>query len=60
MTLRIQDSQSLIRALQQLEVNCTTCDHFDQRDDTCKKYNVRPPARVIVEGCADHEEKLPF
>ena len=28
--------------------------------ETCGKFNVRPPAKVIVCGCSEHEDDIPF
>lgn len=28
--------------------------------DLCTKYNMRPPARIIINGCRDHTDEIPF
>lgn len=38
---------------------CTNCDHF-KKDELCWKYNMRPPAEVIVVGCLYHMPTIPF
>jgi hypothetical protein len=35
--------------------SCIVCEHFGE-NEVCVKYNVRPPARIIVFGCATFEE----
>jgi hypothetical protein len=41
---------------------CMTCVHFQESNEVCKRYNLRPPARVIAYGCKDYmnEEEIPF
>jgi len=39
--------------------NCTGCMHWNAESETCKKFNVRPPAKVIVKGCEEYDE-IPF
>lgn len=38
---------------------CVNCLHFDEHSEVCKKYQARPPARVIAYGCEDFDN-LPF
>lgn len=35
--------------------SCLVCEHFGE-NEICKMFNVRPPARIIVFGCAKFEE----
>lgn len=35
--------------------SCIVCEHFGE-NEICAKYNVRPPARIIVFGCQNYEE----
>ena len=35
--------------------SCIVCEHFGD-NEICAKYNVRPPARIIVFGCKNYEE----
>lgn len=35
--------------------SCIVCEHF-RENEICAKYNVRPPARIIVFGCIKFEE----
>ncbi len=44
----------------QLDRNCTRCEHFDARDEQCKLWGARPPAKVIVTGCEKFDEGIPF
>lgn len=39
---------------------CLTCEHWTIYTETCKKFNVRPPLFVIVDGCEHYEEGVPF
>lgn len=42
--------------------NCINCNRFDQQKEICKKFNARPPARVIAYGCPEHDDmyEVPF
>ena len=50
--------------VKQLVKSCYNCEHFDKEDlggsETCVIWSVRPPAKVIVFGCADWEGEIPF
>jgi hypothetical protein len=35
--------------------SCIVCEHFGE-NEVCSRYNVRPPARIIVFGCQHYEE----
>lgn len=49
---------------------CTNCSHWGDRTtfegdkmivtQLCSKYNIVPPAAVIVVGCAKHDSEVPF
>lgn len=39
---------------------CTQCEAWDNDTETCKQYNMRPPAKVIVTGCVTFEHEIPF
>lgn len=39
--------------------NCTTCMHWNETKEMCNKFNQRPPAKVIVQGCLEHQ-LIPF
>lgn len=42
--------------------NCISCKKFDEPSEICKKYNQRPPARIIALGCEFWEDNdtIPF
>jgi len=42
--------------------NCLNCQQFEEAFENCKRWNTRPPARVIAFGCDNHEdiEEIPF
>lgn len=43
--------------------SCLTCDHFNEPEEVCKKYKMKPPARVIAFGCESYfssDEEIPF
>lgn len=31
--------------------SCLNCDNWREADETCKLYNARPPAQVVVYSC---------
>lgn len=39
---------------------CVTCDFFDEDTEQCRKWNARPPAKVIAYGCDQYLEEIPF
>lgn len=39
---------------------CLNCDHWQDNPELCKKFNQRPPAKVIVVGCEEHSDSIPF
>jgi hypothetical protein len=42
--------------------SCINCSHFDEKNELCKKFNQRPPARVIALACSNYEDcdDIPF
>lgn len=40
--------------------SCLNCYHFNEAAETCGRYGKRPPARVIVTGCCEWEDEIPF
>lgn len=41
---------------------CMNCCNFNATNDIdyCSKHNGKPPARIIVSGCPQHEDEIPF
>lgn len=39
---------------------CLTCTNFDEATEICSLAKVRPPARVIAQGCSAYNEVPPF
>jgi len=41
---------------------CIKCDHFDEPNEICKLYKMRPPAKIIAFGCEKYEDDdwIPF
>jgi hypothetical protein len=33
--------------------SCLSCEMWDNKDEACSKYQVRPPIKVIMVGCVD-------
>lgn len=41
--------------------NCLTCAHWiEDENPMCGKYKMRPPTKIIVSGCEDHTDNIPF
>lgn len=45
--------------------SCCNCEHWlegppDNKLQICGKYQMRPPTKVIVCGCDDHSDNIPF
>lgn len=53
-------SNKRMEAMTILVQTCLTCDMFNEETETCSKYAVRPPARVIAYGCEHYVEDIPF
>lgn len=34
--------------------SCLSCVHFNEPNEICGRYNQRPPARVIANGCPEY------
>jgi hypothetical protein len=47
---------------QDLMRSCLTCQHFDETRELCKPAQLRPPARVIANGCPKYDDiyDIPF
>ena len=56
---------------EELMQTCLSCHHFDNVSkhpetgealELCKRYGKRPPAKIIANGCRDHEDayEVPF
>lgn len=39
---------------------CLNCDHWNKDKLWCSKWDVLPPLDVIVVGCEDYENDVPF
>jgi hypothetical protein len=40
--------------------SCLNCDMFSETQGKCTKFNALPPPHVIVNGCKDWEDDIPF
>ena len=45
--------------------NCNNCEHWVEgpphnRQQICGKFKMRPPTDVIVSGCPEHSDQIPF
>ena len=36
--------------------NCLNCKHWNFKEEICSRYNIRPPAEIIVYSCPDYED----
>jgi hypothetical protein len=45
-----------------LQASCINCLFFTEQTEICKRYNARPPARIIAMSCKDWDDKndVPF
>ena len=41
-------------------INCVSCLNFNQHDEVCEIAKARPPAIVIVTGCEQWLDDIPF
>lgn len=40
--------------------NCCNCDLWNKPDQKCNKFQVLPPAEVVIVGCKHHTDLIPF
>lgn len=41
--------------------SCLNCENFNEENEICKKYNQRPPARIIAYACDSYiDMEIPF
>jgi len=42
--------------------SCLNCFFFNEKEELCNKYKMRPPARIIAFGCPDYSDviEIPF
>lgn len=45
--------------------NCYNCEHWiegppDNRQQICGMFKKRPPTHIIVSGCPEHSDNIPF
>lgn len=52
--------QAFVEQLRVYTRTCLSCTKFDEKQEECKQYGKRPPARIIAYGCPDYEEIPPF
>lgn len=52
---------------QGLFTSCLNCSHWTgeaptngEPPEACRLFKARPPARIIVTGCPDHTDNIPF
>lgn len=45
-----------------MTTSCLSCAMFDEKEELCRKFNARPPARTIAFGCIEYidSEEVPF
>lgn len=41
-------------------ITCANCEAYDRKNDQCAQFKVRPPVDVIVIGCEEWEQAIPF
>lgn len=59
---RAEYVDTLIEKMEDLGVfrSCLTCDFWEQTNEICGMFKQRPPARIIVLGCSEHSDEIPF
>ncbi|AMW36195.1 hypothetical protein [Xanthomonas phage XAJ2] len=62
----LTNTKSLQKSLQDVLVKthdwqtCLNCIHWLKRNELCEKFGGRPPADIIVTGCIEHDDDIPF
>ena len=61
---RVGDAHAIFRDLiDNLTRTCLNCLNWEQQSDEiyiCKKFNLKPPPRIIINGCEEHSDIIPF
>ena len=39
---------------------CLNCVEYNSLEEKCGKYNARPPLKVVIVGCKEYDEDVPF
>lgn len=52
--------QSVSRAIRYHLPSCIGCLWFQEANEMCQRYQARPPARTIANGCEGWESDIPF
>lgn len=65
--LRNLASDAMFKLLREIKVvdglnqSCISCENFDESKELCKKFNARPPARIIALSCDSYIDiHIPF
>jgi len=46
--------------LERMTKTCLNCDNWDNIDQLCSLYKTLPPPKVLVVGCENHVDEIPF
>lgn len=63
---RLDEKQAVIDQQQNKAIfhgvwrSCLGCINFNKRDESCMMFKARPPAHIIVNGCRDYDQDIPF
>ncbi len=57
---QLQRLSSVLNDMYGTNRRCLTCDHFNEAQDRCVKYGMKPPSRVIAFGCPEWVDVVPF
>lgn len=69
MTIQLRGlaNEAVYKALREVKVmdglnrSCISCENFDESKELCKKFNARPPARIIALSCDKYVDiEIPF
>lgn len=64
--IKLDQQQEVIQSFQDKIIfqgvwrSCLGCINFSHRDEQCMMFKARPPAKVIVHGCRDYDQDIPF
>lgn len=54
--------QLALNLIENLTCTCLNCHSFKGDDNTyiCTKFNLKPPPRILINGCEGHSLLIPF
>lgn len=53
-------ADAMVAHIDDMTRHCANCSQYNHNAEICDRYMAKPPCRVIVVGCPDWEDEIPF